>query len=80
MELLYFTASWCGPCRMFKPIMADVGKLVTVKVLDVDEYPELAEAYNVKSVPTVVKLEDGVETKRILGAMGKSDVIAKLEI
>jgi thioredoxin 1 len=73
-QLLYFTASWCGPCRVFGPLLTRVSAemgLTLVKV-DVDENPELAQEYGVMSMPTVVVMKDGHEATRIVGAQSES--------
>lgn len=57
-NILYFSASWCGPCKTYKPVfkrvMEDMG--LPYQEVDVDENPELAQANHVMSVPTVVIL------------------------
>ena len=59
-KAIYFTATWCGPCQSFKPIMAEVmNEGHSVRILDIDKNEELAREYNVKSVPTTVIEKDG---------------------
>jgi thioredoxin 1 len=71
--LVYFSAPWCGPCRAMGPVVEAVtGKLnVGVQKINVDDEPELAEKYGVRSIPTLV-LEDrengSKELLRIVGA------------
>ena len=51
----YFTATWCGPCKAFKPVMTEImNEGHSVQILDVDENKSLAQQYNVRSVPTTV--------------------------
>lgn len=74
MQVLYFTAAWCGPCKMFKPVfestIAEVG--VSAQVIDVDQNKELAMQYSITSVPTMVLLDNsGQPFKRNSGVMGK---------
>ena len=53
----YFSATWCGPCKSFKPVMNEIASEGhSVQFIDVDESPDLAQQYNVRSVPTVVIL------------------------
>ena len=75
----YFTATWCGPCQRFKPIMQEVANEGhSVQFIDVDQSQDLAQQYNVRSVPTVVIEENGVEVDRIMGAVSKQQVLTKI--
>jgi thioredoxin 1 len=75
----YFSATWCGPCKVFKPVMNEVsGEGHSVQFIDVDQSQDLAQQYNVRSVPTVVIEENGVEVDRIMGAVSKQQVLTKI--
>jgi len=75
----YFSAKWCGPCRTFKPIMNEIANEgYSVQFIDIDQNETLASQYNVKSVPTTVIEENGVEVDRFVGAQLKQFVIHKL--
>ena len=71
--LVDFWAAWCGPCKMIAPIISQIavkyaGKIKVGKV-DVDEAPELAESFNVSSIPTLVLFKNGeVVAQRVGGA------------
>lgn len=74
-----FHAEWCGPCKRLAPelealVKANPGKLAVLKV-DVDQNPELAQRFNVSSIPVVVKMQGGKEAAREVGFGGR----AKLE-
>ena len=71
MKFLYFSASWCGPCRTLGPIMNEVSQQIPVQKVDVDSEFELASQYNVRNVPTVVLLDSGQEVKRFVGVQPK---------
>jgi len=74
-KILYFSAAWCGPCKQFGPVMEQVGQSVRVEKVDVDKLPDLAQAYNVRSVPTVVILKDGREVNRVVGVKPQSLIL-----
>ncbi|HAN43454.1 MAG TPA: thioredoxin [Sphaerochaeta sp.] len=66
-----FWAPWCGPCRMVGPIISQIATKYegTVKVgkVDVDENPELAESFNVSSIPTMILFKDGKAVAQRVG-------------
>lgn len=79
--LVDFWAEWCGPCRMLAPVIAEIAEEnaeVTVCKVNVDEEPELSDAFQVASIPTLVVFKDGKEVNRALGFMPKSKVLALL--
>ena len=73
-KILYFSAPWYGPCQMFGPVMEEIGQVVPVEKINVDDNPTLAATYNVRSVPTTIILKDNQEVQRFVGAKPK-DVI-----
>lgn len=80
--LIDFWASWCGPCRMIAPIIEQMaeeleGKVKVCKV-NVDEEAELAAAFGVASIPTVVVMKEGKVTNRAVGARPKEQLEALL--
>ena len=75
----YFSATWCGPCKTFKPIMNEIaGEGYSVQVIDIDQQQDLAARYNVRSVPTTIIEQDGIEVDRIIGSVSKQQVLSKL--
>ena len=75
----YFTATWCGPCKAFKPVMNEVaGEGYSIQFIDIDENQSLASKYGVRSVPTTVIEENGIEVDRFVGALPKETVKNKL--
>ena len=74
-KVYYFTAPWCGPCKTFGPIVEQSG--ISVQKVNIDNDTELAAKYGVRSVPTLIKINDlGQEIgSRIVGVRSKEDVI-----
>jgi thioredoxin 1 len=73
-EILYFSSTWCGPCKNFKPIMESVSNSIPVQFIDVDQNPTLSAQYNIKSIPTLVFLKDGQEINKKPGVLSESQV------
>lgn len=79
--LLDFWASWCGPCRMVAPIVAEIAEThpeVIVGKVNVDEELELARAYGIVSIPTLIVLKNGQVSAKAVGYMPKKDIEALL--
>ena len=76
--LLDFWASWCGPCRMLRPIVDEVAEErgdVKVGKVNVDEQPELAGEFGVMSIPTLLVFEQGKLVRQAVGARPKASVL-----
>lgn len=82
-RLIDFYADWCGPCRMQDPILDELereyGGRVDFRKVDVDESPDVAMDYRVRSVPTLVVERDGEVVKRYVGVTRKSELEGTLE-
>tara|TARA_B100001057_G_C22726991_1_gene902123 strand:+ start:342 stop:587 length:246 start_codon:yes stop_codon:yes gene_type:complete len=75
----YFSASWCGPCKMFKSVVNElISEGHDIEIVDVDDNQALAQEYQVMSVPMVVVEEDGKIVDAVLGATSKDDLIQRL--
>lgn len=77
--LLDFWAGWCGPCRMLAPIIDEIAEeyadTVTVGKINVDEQPQLAAAFGVESIPTLIAFKNGVPLGALVGLQTKESVI-----
>lgn len=81
--LLDFWAPWCGPCRMQGPILdqvsARVGDRAIIAKVNVDEEPDLAAAFGVQSIPTLVVLKGEAVLQRMVGVQQAGTLVAALE-
>ena len=73
-KILYFSATWCGPCKNFKPIMEQVSRELPVQFVDVDASPQLVAEYGVRSVPTVIIINNGQVSSRQAGVLTESQI------
>ncbi len=80
--LVDFGATWCGPCKMLDPVVAEMaqewGDSVKVVKLDVDHSPDVAMNYQVMGVPTLILFKDGKATERMTGYLPKPKILKKL--
>lgn len=75
-ELWYFSAPWCGPCKMFGPTMDRVASQgIPVKKVNIDYEPDASTKFSIRSVPTVVLVENEQEVSRFVGAKSEQQVI-----
>lgn len=78
--LVDFNAAWCGPCRAMKPMLEELAEgnpAYKIASVDIDAEDELAEDYDVSSIPCLVVFKDGEEVNRSVGLIAK-DAIAEL--
>lgn len=75
--VLDFNANWCGPCKMLKPVLEEIEKTNNIKIvsINVDENNELAEEFNITSIPCLVVMENNKEVNRIIGLRSKTDIL-----
>ena len=72
-----FWATWCGPCKMMAPVVEEVAKdYPDVKVckVNVDEEPELSNAFRIVSIPTIVVIKNGEIIDSVVGYRPKEDI------
>ncbi len=80
--LVDFFATWCGPCKMLSPILeqvADETDKVVIAKCDIDECMEIAQKYNIMSVPTLVAFKSGEEVKRAVGFRQKTQLLELID-
>lgn len=80
--LIDFWAAWCGPCQMLMPTieeLADEVKDAKICKINVDEQPELAEQFNVMTIPTLVVIRDGKILSRSSGVISKQEILSRLQ-
>ena len=75
-QVIYFGAEWCGPCRSIKPRLQEAN--LPIRYVDVDQSPQMAGDYLVKSIPTVVLVLNGEVAKRVVGTAITPDIVREM--
>jgi len=82
-KLIVFSATWCGPCKMVKPIINQIeseNPTITIERYDVDENQDKAAKFNITSVPTVIIAdENDTEVNRLMGVNQKQTYIDSVQ-
>lgn len=82
LVLVDFFATWCGPCKKQKPVLAEIAKeykgKITICTLDTDQNQGLANRFNINSIPCMILFKDGKEVKRIIGFHEKPLLLQEL--
>jgi thiol-disulfide isomerase/thioredoxin len=76
-HVLYFTAEWCNPCQRTKPIAEELKRegVIDFLFIDADTEIELLEKFGIKSIPTYILIENGLEVDRMNGAKTKDEFL-----
>lgn len=74
MRVLRFTTSWCQPCIQLARILKEIETPVYIEVIDIDNQPEVAAEYGIRTVPTMVLLDGNTEVKRMSGIKSKQEL------
>ncbi len=78
-----FWAEWCGPCRAVGPLLERLAREhpeLRIAKINVDEEPELAAEYRIRGIPTVIRFDNGRETRRANGALPYPELVRALDI
>ena len=82
MKALKFYAAWCGPCKGLSMTIAAAGDKITMPIeeVDIDANMDLARKYNIRSVPVMIVVnEQGDELRRVVGAVGETQLLEFLK-
>ena len=66
-QILYFTATWCGPCKLLKPKIQAMQSQLPITILDVDTNADAVGKYSIRNVPTIIVTRSGNEVGRLIG-------------
>lgn len=66
-QILYFTASWCGPCKLLKPKIQAMQSRFPITILDADTNAEALSKYAIRNVPTIIIVQGDREVARLIG-------------
>lgn len=81
LVVMDFYADWCGPCKMMMPVLDEIGEeMANIKVVkvNVDEAGEIAQKYNIMTIPAFVIVKDGETKDMIVGAVPKELLVEKI--
>ncbi len=76
--IYYFTADWCAPCKRTRPIVEELNReqiKAGFQIIDVDSEIQLAHKFEIKSIPTFILFDNGVEKKRAIGAQTREQLL-----
>lgn len=81
--LVDFFATWCGPCKMLAPVIDEIEKELAGKAyvyeVDIDQSLDIAAAFRVNSVPTIIAFKDGSVSNMTVGVQPKENLLALLQ-
>ena len=81
--LVDFWAEWCGPCQMLTPTIEELSleyqSKVSIGKLNVDNHPNIASEYGIRSIPCLLFFKDGKVQKQVMGSVPKAEIASELD-
>lgn len=81
MKIIKFGASWCMPCKSITPTLNKINNEfqdLEIQSIDIDDNPDMAKEFKVRSLPTLILLKNNVEIKRIVGSISENKIRTEL--
>ena len=76
-KILYFSSTWCQPCKTLGPIIESLAGQINYQKIDVDNNQDLSIQYGVRNIPTLILLDENGEVKgRKVGLQTKQDILS----
>jgi len=81
IRIRYFSASWCGPCKTYKPVIKKLKKAgYPIEIIDIDKEPVIAESFRIMSVPTIKITRDENVVETMVGVQDINTLLTKLHL
>lgn len=84
LTILYFSAPWCGPCKVLSPIMNEIGETnkdnINLVKINIDENQDLALSYGIRGVPTVLFFKNGEQKDNFIGVKSINEIQEKIDL
>jgi thiol-disulfide isomerase/thioredoxin len=77
-QVLYFGAEWCAPCKAIKPQIQQLQSQMSITFIDADASPDTCKTWNVRNIPTVLVVQNGIERGRLVGDSITKDSVINL--
>lgn len=77
--IIDFYADWCGPCKMIAPILEELQDKIQIIKINIDSHEEIASAYSIMSIPTLLLMDNGEEKNRLIGYREEEEIVKAIE-